>query len=174
MEALNRKIPPSAPRAWPVVTFTESVTFHLNGDEVQVIHVGPAHTDGDSIVHFKKANVIHTGDCFVNGNYPVIDYSSGGAIDGLLAAQTQILARSDAATKIIPGHGKVADKATLHKTHETLRAIRDAVAKAAEGKTLEQTIAQKPTARWDAEWGRGFVKADLLVTMIYKTLPGKR
>jgi cyclase len=175
LEALGRTVPPSPPKALPVVTFTDEVTFHLNGDEVHVFHVAPAHTDGDSIVHFKKANVVHTGDCFVNGQYPVIDYSSGGSIDGLLAAQEKLLARVNGDTKIIPGHGAVADKATLQKTHDMIKEIRDAVAKAAAGgKTLDQIIAAKPSAKFDADFGKGFVKPDLLVTMIYKTLPAAK
>src|SRR5262249_33252362 len=142
MEAFGgRKIPPSPEKALPVVTFNDEVTFHLNGDEIRVFHVAAAHTDGDAIVFFKKANVVHMGDTFINGNYPVVDYSTGGSIDGLLAAEERVLGMVDANTKIIPGHGPVGDKAALQKMHDLVKEWRDAVAKAANGKTLEQTIA---------------------------------
>ncbi len=172
MEAFGgRKIPPSAPRALPVVTFSDEVTFHLNGDEIHVFHVANAHTDGDAIVHFKKANVVHMGDTFINGSYPVIDFSTGGTIDGLIAAEEKVLAMVDADTKIIPGHGPIGDKAALAKTHDLIKEWRDAVAKAGAGKTLEQTLAAKPTAKWDAQYANPFISGDLLTTMIYKTLP---
>jgi glyoxylase-like metal-dependent hydrolase (beta-lactamase superfamily II) len=175
MEAFGgKRIPPSPPKALPVVTFNDEVTFHLNGDEIHVFHVANAHTDGDAIVHFRKANVVHMGDTFINGGYPVIDFSTGGSIDGLLAAQAKVLSMIDANTKLIPGHGPIGDKSTLQKTHDMIKQVRDAVAKAAAGgKTLEQVKAAKPTAKWDAEWGKGFVNGDLVTLMIYKTLKSK-
>ena len=167
----GKKVPPSPEKALPVVTFNDEVTFHLNGDEVRVIHVANAHTDGDAIVQFKKANVIHMGDTFINGAYPIIDYSTGGSIDGYLAAQEKVLSMIDANTKLIPGHGPIGDKAALQKTHDMIKEVRDAVAKAAGGgKTLDVVKAAKPTAMWDAEWGNGFIKGDVITTMIYKTL----
>jgi glyoxylase-like metal-dependent hydrolase (beta-lactamase superfamily II) len=172
MEAFGgRKVPPSPRNALPVVTFNDEVTFHLNGDEIHVFHVASAHTDGDAIVHFKKANVVHMGDTFINGHYPVIDFSTGGTIDGYLAAQEKVLSLVDAATLIIPGHGPLGDKAALQKTHDFIKDLRDAVAKAAAGKTLEETIAAKPTAKWDAQFSSSFMKPEVIVTMIYKTLP---
>src|SRR4051812_39904363 len=99
----GRKVPPSPEKALPVITFNDEVTFHLNGDEIHVVHVANAHTDGDAIVHFKKANVVHMGDTFINGFYPVIDFSTGGTIDGYLAAQEKVLAMIDANTRLIPG-----------------------------------------------------------------------
>jgi glyoxylase-like metal-dependent hydrolase (beta-lactamase superfamily II) len=170
----GKKIPPSPPKALPVVTFNDEVTFHLNGDEIHVFHVANAHTDGDAIVHFKKANVVHMGDIFIHGGYPVIDFSTGGSIDGYLAAQEKVLSVIDGNTRLIPGHGPLGDKAALQKTHDMIKQVRDAVAKAAAGgKTLDQVKAAKPTAKWDAEWGKGFVNGDLVTTMIYKTLKSK-
>ena len=167
-------IPPSPQKALPVVTFNDEVTFHLNGDEIHVVHVANAHTDGDAIVHFKKANVVHMGDTFINGGYPVIDFSTGGTVDGYLAAQEKVLQIIGPETKLIPGHGPLGDKAALQKTHDMIKEVRDAVAKAAAGgKTLDQVKAAKPTAKWDAEWGKGFVNGDLVTTMIYKTLKSK-
>jgi glyoxylase-like metal-dependent hydrolase (beta-lactamase superfamily II) len=160
-------------KALPVITFSDDVTFHLNDDEIHVFHVANAHTDGDAMIHFKKANVIHAGDVFVNGGYPVIDWGSGGTIDGYIAGQEKLLATVDDQTKIIPGHGPLADKAALQKTHDMLVAARAAIAKAAQGgkKTLEQVIAAKPTAQWDAQ--ASFIKPEMFITMVYKTLPAK-
>ena len=105
MAAMGRKIPPSPEEALPVVTFTDAMTFHWNGDEIRVYHVPPAHTDGDSIVHFVKADVVHMGDIFFNGGYPFIDTSSGGRVDGVIEAADRVLAGIGEKTRIIPGHG---------------------------------------------------------------------
>jgi glyoxylase-like metal-dependent hydrolase (beta-lactamase superfamily II) len=173
MEAFGgMHVPPSPPKALPLVTFNDEVTFHLNGDEIHVFHVPAAHTDGDAVVHFLKANVVHMGDTFINNGYPVIDFSTGGTIDGYIAAQEKVLAIIGPDTKLIPGHGPIGDKAALQKTHDMIKGVRDAVAKAsAGGKTLEQVQAAKPTAAFDAEWAKGFIKPDMIVAMVYKTLP---
>ena len=112
------------------------------------------------------------GDTFINGMYPVVDYSTGGSIDGIIAAEEKVLGMINADTKIIPGHGALADKATLQKTHDMIKLLRDAVAKAAAGgKTLEQVIAAKPTAKWDDEYGKAMIKPEMEVAMIFHTLP---
>src|SRR4026208_2284086 len=113
IEALNARVPASPKVALPVVTFTDAVTFHINDDSVRVLHVPPAHTDGDAIIHFTKANVIHMGDTFHNAGLPFVDLSSGGSLQGFIAAADKVLAMSNAETKIIPGHGPLADRARL-------------------------------------------------------------
>ena len=174
VEAFHMKAPAQPEKALPVITFSQDVTFHLNGDEVHVFHVERAHTDGDAVIHFKKANVVHCGDVFINGAYPVIDYSTGGTVDGTLAAQEKLLSMIDADTKLIPGHGPVGDKAALQATHDMLKAARDKIAKlAAQKKTLEQVVAAKPTAEWDAKWAT-FIKPELFVQMVYESLPKRR
>jgi cyclase len=124
MGIFGRKVPPSPEGALPVVTFTDAVTFHWNGDEIHVFHVDPAHTDGDAVVHFVKADVIHMGDLFFNGGYPFIDTSSGGRIDGVIAAADKVLALAGADTRIIPGHGPLATKADLQSYRDTLSTLR--------------------------------------------------
>ena len=172
MAAFNRKTPPSPEGALPVVTFTDAVTFHWNGDEIRVYHVPPAHTDGDSIVHFVKADVVHMGDVFFNGGYPFIDTSSGGRVDGVIGAAERVLAGIGEKTRIIPGHGPVATKADLQVYRDVLRTMRDRIAKLkAEGKTREQAIAAKPTADHDAKWGAGFMKGDTFTGLVYDSLP---
>jgi glyoxylase-like metal-dependent hydrolase (beta-lactamase superfamily II) len=169
LEAFGMKVPPADPAALPVVTFNDTVTFHLNGDEIYAFHVAPAHTDGDCVVHFRKANVIHGGDTFFNGMYPFIDLSTGGSVSGMIAAADRILALAVEGTKIIPGHGPLATKVELKAFRDMLATARDRVAALVKaGKTLEQTTAAKPLADLDAKWGQGFLKADAFVSILYK------
>ena len=132
----------------------------------------PAHTDTDSIVHFVKADVVHTGDVFFNGSYPFIDTSSGGRIDGVIEAAERVLAGTGPATRFIPGHGAVGGRADLLAYRDVLKAVRDRVAKLkAEGKSRDAAIAAKPTADHDAKWGNGFMKADVFTGIVYDSLP---
>lgn len=141
IEALNARVPASPPGALPVVTFTDAVTFHINGDSVRVVHVPPAHTDGDAIIHFTKANVVHMGDTFHNAGLPFVDLSSGGSIHGIIGAADRVLALSNAETKIIPGHGPVADRARLKVYRDMVVALRDRVRTLiSTGRTLEQIL----------------------------------
>jgi len=167
----RERTPPAPPAAWPLVTYADGVTLYLNGDELEVTHVARAHTDGDSIVRFRKANVVHMGDTFFNGSYPFIDVDSGGSIDGVIAAADRVLPSIDAGTKLIPGHGPLGTKAELQSYREMLAGIRDRVkALIAQGKTLDQVIAARPTAQWDATWGKGFMKPDIFVAFVHRSL----
>jgi cyclase len=159
------------PAALPVVTFADDVTLHLNGDDVHVIHVAPAHTDGDSIVHFKTANVIHTGDT-VTAGYPIIDIDSGGQFEGFISAADRILALADDNTKIIPGHGPLMTKADLVAYRQMLIEVRDRIGKLmAAKKTVEEIKAAKPLADLDPRWGKGFITADFEIDMVVKSRP---
>jgi cyclase len=172
MGAFGRKVEPSPEGALPVVTFTDAVTFPWNGDEIRAYHVPPAHTDGDVIIHFVKADVVHMGDVFVNGGYPFIDTSSGGRIDGVIGAAELVLAGIGEKTRLIPGHGPLGTKADLQAWHDGLKTLRDRIAKLkAEGKTRDQAIAAKPTADYDAKWGTGFMKGDTFTGLVYDSLP---
>ena len=156
IEALNQKQPPAPRGALPVVTFTDTVSFHLNGDSIVIFHVPPAHTDGDAIVMFKKANVVHTGDTFVSDRFPFIDRSSGGSIHGVIGSAEIVLAATNAGTKIIPGHGPVVDRARLQAFHDMLVVMRDRMRKEIAAKhTIEQVLASKITADYDAQWPSG-------------------
>ena len=168
MAAFNRRVPASPEAALPVVTFADAMTFHWNGDDVHVFHVEPAHTDGDSIIHFRHANVLHMGDTFFKGAYPYIDVSSGGSIDGVIAAADTALKLCNDQTKIIPGHGELADADDLRAYREVLQAVRDRVRSLVDaGKTREEVIATKPSAEFDADWGGGFMQPDIWIGIVY-------
>jgi cyclase len=169
---LKRTTPPSPKAALPVITFHHEVTLHLNGDTLRVSHVPHAHTDGDALVKFVKANVLHTGDVFVRYGLPFIDLDSGGSARGLIAAQDAILALADADTKIIPGHGEVAtraDVAAFKTMLETIVNRVDAGIKA--GKTLAQIQAEKPAAEWDTN-PKAFVTGEKFVAGVHASLTG--
>jgi glyoxylase-like metal-dependent hydrolase (beta-lactamase superfamily II) len=171
IDALNLHIPPAPAGGLPTRTLTEEFTLYHNGDEVLLKHVPPAHTDTDLFVIFKRANVIHGGDLFFNGVYPVIDYSTGGTVNGMVDALARIAAAANDDTKIIPGHGPLGSKADVVKAHDMLATVRDRVAaEKKSGKTLEETVAAKPTADLDPVWGKWFVNGDAMVTFVYKTL----
>jgi glyoxylase-like metal-dependent hydrolase (beta-lactamase superfamily II) len=167
IEFLKMTEPPAPTGALPVVTFAGSVTFHLNGDEMRVIHVPRAHTDGDAIVHFAKSDVIHMGDVYFNGMYPFIDTSSGGTIDGTIAACDRVLAIARDSTRIIPGHGPLSNRTELKVYRDMLAAARERIGKlVADGRNVEEIVAAKPMADFDAKLGNGFIKADRFAEMI--------
>jgi cyclase len=171
----DKKEPPSPAAALPLVTFVDAISFHVNGDDVDAFHVPPAHTDGDAIVYFRKANVLHMGDTFFNGMFPFIDLSSGGSIAGMIGACDRGLSMGDASTKVIPGHGPLGSKADLKAFRDMLVASRDAVAPLVKaGKSLDEVKAAKPTAAYDEKWGKGFVKPDVWATLLYTDLSGSK
>lgn len=164
--------PPSPDGALPVVTFDRTVNFYLNDDELHVFHVPRAHTDGDAIVFFREANVVHMGDTYFNGGFPYIDTGSGGTIDGVIAAMDRVLMLADGATQIIPGHGALSNAAELRTTRDMLQVIRDRVAAAkADGASADEAVELSPAQEWDAELGGGFINQERLVRAIYETIP---
>jgi glyoxylase-like metal-dependent hydrolase (beta-lactamase superfamily II) len=159
---------PTAAAGLPVITFKDTVTFHLNGDEATAIHVPNAHTDGDSIIHFRAGNVVHMGDTYFNGLYPFIDTGTNGSVKGMIAAADRALAITDDTSKIIPGHGPLSNKAELKAYRDMLAKVYanvDAMVKAR--KTLAQVIAARPTKDYDAKWGNGFLKPDQFAEIVY-------
>ncbi len=162
---------PSPPAALPVITFNDTVTFHLNGDEATAMHVANAHTDGDSIIHFRNANVVHMGDTYFNGLYPFIDVGTNGSVRGVIAAADRVLAMTDDVTQIIPGHGPLSNKRELRAYRDMLAAVSakiEAMVKAK--KTLAQVLAAKPTRDYDATWGKGFLKPEQFVEIVYTSV----
>lgn len=175
IEFIKSRQPASPRAALPVVTFTDSMSLHLNGEEIRAIHVAPAHTDGDVIVHFTGSDVIHMGDVFFNEMYPFIDTSSGGRVEGVIAACDRGLALAGDATRIIPGHGPLSDRRGLQAYRDMLAAIAGRIRKlVAEGRSIDQIVAAKVTGEFDAEWGKGFIKGDKFAEMVAADLGARR
>lgn len=166
---------PAAPEgAWPVVTFTEDVTFHLNGDDLHAFHVANAHTDGDAIVHFRRANVVHMGDTFFRDRFPFIDTATGGSINGLLAAVGDALSVMDGDTQIIPGHGALSNRENLRDYRDALKTMRDAVAALIEqGRTRDQVLAARPIRAQAEAWGQSEAAENSFVETLYVSLGGR-
>ena len=145
IKVFNSEIKAAPYDALPKVTFTESLTLHLNEETVQVFHVKNAHTDGDAIIYFKNANVFHGGDVFVRYGLPFIDQQNGGSIEGMIKAIDHLLRLTNDQSKIIPGHGELAVKKDVQDYQKMLQTIRDRIVKQIkQGKTLEQIIATDP------------------------------
>ena len=160
--------------ALPVVTFSDSVTFHLNGRSAYVFHVAAAHTDGDAVIHFEDDNVIHAGDVMFNRLFPFIDLDSGGSVEGFLAAQRRILGLADDATKIIPGHGELAAKADLAAAIAMLETARDRVRALLDaGKSEEEILAENPLADYHDVWNWGFITTERMTKTLVRDLKGE-
>jgi len=173
VKAAGRVIPAAPKDALPVITFNDTLTIHLNGEEAQLLHVKAAHTDGDGIVWFKKSNIVHMGDTFFHGMYPFIDRTSGGSIDGIIAAAEMTLAKVNDETQIIPGHGEVTNKAGLKAYRDMCIAMRGKIAAMKKsGMSIEAVIAANPTADYDetlGAWGEAW--NNIFVTALYEDAP---
>ncbi len=168
---LDLDFPPSPAAALPQRVFKDGYKLAANGERLEVSHVPPAHTDTDVIVRFEQANVLHAGDVFFNGRYPLIDGSTGGRVDGMIEACDRLLHLAAADTKIVPGHGPLATRADLVKYRDMLATAADRVRKLkASGKSLEESIAAKPFTDLDGDWGTGRFKGDDFVKIVYLTL----
>lgn len=167
----RRPTPPAPEGGWPTVTFADGVTFHMNGQTVRVIHVPNAHTDGDAIVHFEEANVIHMGDVFWNGLFPYIDTNAGGSINGYITALDFALTLMDETTQVIPGHGDLGDRDDVQAAFDMLVAVRGRIYDhVARGDTLEETIAALPLEADFALWGGGFINVPTFTRLVYDDL----
>lgn len=170
-ELFDRGTPASPPAALPVVTFADGLTFHLNGQTIEVIHFAHAHTDGDAIVHFVDDDVIHTGDIVFWGLYPFIDVDSGGSVDGVIAATGALLDMSGASTRFVPGHGTVLGRQELTAYRDMLVELRATVAGLlAEGRSEDEIVAAAPTADYDAEWGQVWLDGETFTRILCRSL----
>jgi glyoxylase-like metal-dependent hydrolase (beta-lactamase superfamily II) len=175
VDALGMDFPAAPTSALPQTVFADKSQIFFNQDELHLAHFQPAHTDSDVYVFLKTANVLHAGDTWFNGFYPLIDYSSGGRIDGMVRASGELLALADDDTKIVPGHGPLGTKADLKEYHDMLVTVRDRVQGLKQsGRSLQEAVAAKPTAELDKKWGGGMLGPDIFVTLVYKTLPEGR
>ncbi|RDC59942.1 hypothetical protein HME9302_01139 [Alteripontixanthobacter maritimus] len=166
----SRPIPPAPKAALPVVTFGQGLSMHLNGDDVRIIFTGGGHTDGDSVVYWEKADVIHMGDLYFKiPGYPYMDMDSGGNVLNAMNSLGTVIRMIGDDTRVIPGHGPMSNKAELvayramiGQAVDRVRALKD------DGKTLEEVVAAKPLT--DFNRGEGFVGPDQFVTSIYNSL----
>ena len=164
---------PEAARPTNVFAQNHHVVFELTGSEeyIDLEYIPPAHTDTDISVYFSIADVLHMGDTFFNGEYPLIDASTGGRIGGMIAAAERALRVVNPGTRIVPGHGPLADRAALVKYRDMLAVVRDRVQKLkTAGRTEQDVVAAKPTADLDPVWAKGFMQPDPFVSVVYNTL----
>ena len=170
-DLLGMHFAPAPAAGLPTDTFSDKRSLTMNGELVAVTHVAPAHTDSDVFVHYTRANVLHMGDVFHSGGYPFIDVSTGGNINGMIAGIDRALAMTNARTRIVAGHGPLSDHAGLLKYRRVIATIRDRVRELKRGKkTLAQVQAAKPSAQFDADWGKGMLSPDDFVALVYNTL----
>ena len=167
--------PPAPPAALPSKTYTGSFKIRLNGRVADLKHIANAHTDGDTYVWFKTANVLSTGDTFTNGRYPNIDFANGGNIKGMIAATDAYLKLTNAKTRIVPGHGPIADKAALTEYRTMLVTARDRMAKLVkEGKSEDDVVAAKPFADLDAKWAPSELASKNFIRVVYHSLADRK
>jgi glyoxylase-like metal-dependent hydrolase (beta-lactamase superfamily II) len=163
----------SPPEALPVITFSESMTFYFNDDVIDVLHVPLAHTDGDSIFYFRNADVMHTGDAYINSGYPLIDIASNGSVEGQIEATNRMIELVGPDTIVISGHGPLSGKQRLVEVRDMLVEVRTRVRRLiAEGLTLKEIKARKPLADLDPVWGQRLIKGNLFVTIVYQSETG--
>jgi cyclase len=162
------------PAALPMLTYKGAITLHMNGEEVRLIPVPAAHTDGDTMIHFVKANVLMPGDFYRSLQYPNIDRANGGSLKGMLAGFDAILEIANPTTKIVPGHGGVVDEKAVAEHRDMAIALRDRVAALIKkGQTQEQIIASKPTADYDAKVQQPGTTGERFIGQLYAELGGK-
>lgn len=168
IEAFGMKSGPAAEVALPVVTYSQNMHLHINGETVNIVHVAAGHTDGDSFVVFESANVVHAGDLFFNGFFPFIDAANGGSVKGVIAGVDSILALTNENSKIIPGHGALANRADLQRYRDMLAIANERLLKLRnEGMSAEDAIAQAPLEDLEKEWGGGIFTADKWIGVVY-------
>ena len=174
--AANGNVPPSAPEAaLPVITYSGPVTFHMNGEEVRLIPIPRAHTDGDTLVHFVNADAIMSGDFYRSVQFPNIDRANGGSLNGMLDGLAYIIGQAGPNTKIIPGHGPIVDRNAVATQRDMILAIRDRVAKLVEqGETLEQVLAAKPAGDYDSKVQEPGTTRDRFLGQLYAELKTPR
>ena len=159
--------------ALPMVTYTESMSIHINGEEVRAVHFPNGHTDGDTIVFFKNANVVHFGDDFFVGRFPFVDLASGGSVQGLINNIAELMRQVPADAKLIPGHGALSTMDDLKAYHQTLVDTSNLVqAEMKKGKSLDD-IKKAGLPEKYKEWGSGFIKTDFWIETVYNSYSKK-
>ncbi len=172
--SIKMEAKPAPKGALPVITFEHDVTVHLNGEDIRALHFPAGHTDGDAIIFFPKNNVVHMGDDFVRYGFPFIDVSSGGSVQGMIAAMEKVSAQLPPDVKVIPGHGALSNLDDVRVFVKMLKETSAAVQKAIdEHKTLDQMKQEKILEPW-AKWSGGFLDADKFIETLYNSLTGSK
>jgi cyclase len=162
---------PPPPAALPMVTYRGPVTIHMNGEDVQLIPVPNAHTDGDTMIYFPNADVLMVGDFYRSIQYPNVDRNNGGSVKGVVDGLNAVIALAKPTTKIVPGHGPVVDKTVVAANRDMILTIRDRVAALiAQGKSQEDVIAAKPLADLDAKVQQAGTTGDRFLGQVYADL----
>jgi cyclase len=173
-EVFKSTTPASPKEALPVITFDQSLSVHFNGEDIRAIHFPQGHTDGDSVIFFTTSNVVHLGDDFFAGRFPFVDLESGGSVEGLTKNIGEIIGKIPEGAKLIPGHGPLSTIDDLKSYHrmllETTSIVRQ---KIAAGKTLDQIKSEGLADEWKP-WGTGFIKTDVWLETVYKSLTAKK
>ena len=168
VEDWNFTFPPAPSGALPTKLFDSEQTLHLNGSTIALKMYSPAHTDSDISVEFTDADIVHVADTFWNGHFPFIDYSTGGSIDGMIRAAETNVAKVTDKTIVIPGHGPIGNKSQLTEFRDMLVSVREKVADLKnQGKSLDEVVAAKPTANYDAKWGGFVIDGNFFTRLIY-------
>ncbi len=171
MEAFHRTIDPLQPQGIPAEVFDAGGMLQFGGERVIYRHVPLAHTSGDAYLFFKRSNILHTGDLFFNGTYPVIDYSTGGWVGGMAHALDVLVKVGNKDTRIIPGHGPMATKADMRASQDMLHAVASRLEPfSSRGAKLDDVIAAQPTSEFDARFGKGFLKPADFLAMAYPSI----
>ena len=171
----GRDVPPAPKGALPVITFQDSVTIHLNGEDLRAVHAPHAHTDGDSVIWFTQSNVVHMGDNFFNGGFPVVDLENGGSVAGMIAVVEKVASMIPSDAKVIPGHGPLGDRDALSRFAKMLRETSAAVSAAiAAGKTVEQVKSENILDPWAEAWGKGFINTERWADILYTDLKSQQ
>ncbi|HZF11331.1 MAG TPA: MBL fold metallo-hydrolase [Thermoanaerobaculia bacterium] len=172
MSMFGNTVPASPAKALPVVTYDQRISIHFNGEEIKVVHFPHGHTDGDSVIYFTGAKVVHMGDDFFNGMFPFVDLDSGGSVQGMAENVGKVLRDLSADAKVIPGHGKLSDVNGLKAFHHMLVTTTDIVRQEMKaGKSLDDIKKAGLPAEWK-EWGAGFIDTPHWLEMVYNSLKG--
>jgi cyclase len=172
--SIKMDVKPAEKEALPIITFEHDVTVHLNGEDIRALHFPAGHTDGDSIIFFPKNNVVHMGDDFVRYGFPFIDVSSGGSVQGMIAAMEKATAQLPADVKVIPGHGQLSNLDDVRAFTTMLKETSATVQQALDAhKTLEQMKQEKILEPWK-KWSGDFVKTDVFIETLYNSLTGTK
>ena len=167
------KVPPYPSFALPVITYTESISLHMNGEEIRAVHFPHGHTDGDTVVFFTTSNVVHLGDDFFAGRFPFVDIENGGSVQGLINNLTQLISQIPADAKLIPGHGPLSTLDDLKNFRQTIVETVDIIQRAMKKRQTLDEIKKAGLPEKYKSWGSGFIKTDAWIETVYKSLAKK-